>query len=83
MRSHNTLGQLSDLPLRHRAYESSASIMRGGAKYCGFAFRNQGLRFFVEVVVLVVLRALQGYLEGETVLGNLINPYAWGKLFRP
>src|SRR3954468_18061391 len=32
--------------------------------------------WFVEVVVLVVLRALQGRLECKTLLGNLVYPHA-------
>src|SRR5215475_7879261 len=31
--------------------------------------------FLVEIVVLVVLRALQGQLEGESILGDLIDPH--------
>ena len=29
----------------------------------------------IKVVVLVVLRALQGYLEGDAILGDLVDPY--------
>ena len=29
---------------------------------------------FVEIVVFVVLRTLQGQLESETLLGNLVDP---------
>ena len=43
---------------------------------------DQSLCFLVEVVVLVVLRPLQGQLQGETILGNLINPHARGDLGR-
>ena len=37
---------------------------------------------FVKVVVLVVLRALQGQLEGEAILGDLVDPYSRGNLSR-
>jgi hypothetical protein len=36
----------------------------------------------IEIVVLVVFRALQGYLEGDAVLGDLIYPHSWGNLDR-
>ena len=42
------------------------------------------LRFsrFIKVVVLVVLRTLQGQLEREAILGDLVDPYARGNLGR-
>ena len=63
------------------------ALVHTSAKYLrGFASRAQGLdpelSFLVEVVVLVVLRPLQGQLQGETILGNLIDPDARGDLFR-
>ena len=45
-------------------------------------FRDQELCLFVEVVVLVIFSTLQCYLEGQTVLGNLIDPNA-GRQFLP
>jgi hypothetical protein len=41
----------------------------------GFVLRGQELRF-VEVVVPVVLRTLQGQLACMTVLGDLVHPHA-------
>ena len=35
---------------------------------------------FVEIVVLVVFRALQGQLQRETILGDLVHPNAWRDL---
>jgi hypothetical protein len=37
---------------------------------------------FIEIVVLVVFRTLQGHLEGDAVLGDLVNPHSWGNLDR-
>jgi len=36
------------------------------------------LLLFVEVLVLVVFRALQGQLKGEAILGDLVDPYSRG-----
>jgi len=37
---------------------------------------------FVQVVVLVVLRTLQGQLKGEAILGDLVDPYSRGNFGR-
>ena len=37
---------------------------------------------FVKVLVLVVFRALQGQLEGEAILGDLVDPYSRGNFSR-
>ena len=42
------------------------------------------LRFsrLIQVVVLVVLRTLQGQLQCETILGDLVDPYSRGNFSR-
>ena len=42
----------------------------------------QGLQRLVEIVVFVILRALQGQLERKAVFGDLVDPHAGGNLHR-
>lgn len=37
---------------------------------------------FIEFVVFVVFRALQGYVEGDAVPGDPIHPHSWANLGR-
>jgi hypothetical protein len=41
-----------------------------------------GFSRFVQVVVLVVLRTLQGQLKCEAILGDLVDPYSRGNFSR-
>ena len=63
---------------------STTSVVRHAASRFGFPLRTTwpcpaspprpGL-WFVEVVVLGILRPLQGRLEGQPLLGDLIHPH--------
>lgn len=41
----------------------------------GGSWRLPAFLLFIEIVVFVVLRTLQSCLEGETILGDLVDPY--------
>src|SRR5580704_7291446 len=64
----------------------STSLLRGSV--CALSnelwFGGPLLRFrrFIQVIILVVLRTLQGQLKCEAILGDLVDPYSRGNFSR-
>ena len=77
-----TESKLASEPLRTFSIRPADTAALANCGCVALVSHRETQLFLVQVVVLVVLRTLQGQLEGEAILGDLVDPNARGNLDR-
>ena len=68
---------------RHGAGRNGITVAMLGMATGGAALAGNRNALFVQIIILVVLGALKRELQGEAVLGDLVDPHVGGDFHSP